>query len=203
MIQPEFFCSRNNSITITHEKARSNFNYWNRKVETGMKKKGFMYAFLILLGSFSATAGWADRGGHYGGHYGGHSHSGHWPGPGLAFGLGVLGGYGLGYYGRAPSYSPYYRYGPPYGYAPYSYPAYGFTPWYGYTPGYVYPPAAPVVVTPAQPPVYIQQPPVAQQSQPQPPATSYWYYCRNPEGYYPYVKNCPEGWLQVAPQPSQ
>ncbi|MCC2680713.1 MAG: proline-rich region [Nitrosospira multiformis] len=172
-----------------------------------MKKMGFMYAFLILLGSFSAPAAWAGGGGHHGGHHhgghhGGHHHGGYWHGPGLAFGLGVLGGYSLGYYGRSPYYPPYYRYGPAYGYAPYGYPASGFTPWYGYTPGYAYPPAAPVVVTPAPPPVYIQQPPVIQ-SQPQPPATSYWHYCRNPEGYYPYVKNCPEGWLQVAPQPDQ
>jgi hypothetical protein len=171
-----------------------------------MKKMGFMYAFLILLGLFSAPAAWADKGGHYGGPYGGpyggHHHGGHWGNPGLAFGLGVWGGYGLGYYGRAPYYPPYYRYGPPYGYAPYGYPAYGFSPWYGYTPGYAYPPMAPLVVTPAQPPVYIQQPPGIQ-SQHQPPAISYWHYCRNPEGYYPYVKNCTEGWLQVAPQPDQ
>lgn len=169
-----------------------------------MKKMRFMYAFLILIGSFSAPSSvptaWARGGGHHGGHH----HGGHWGNPGLAFGLGVLGGYGLGYYGRGPYYSPYYRYGPAYGYAPYGYPAYGFSPWYGYTPGYGYPPVAPMVVTPAQPPVYIQQPPVIQsQPQPQPPATSYWHYCRNPEGYYPYVKNCPEGWLQVAPQPGQ
>jgi hypothetical protein len=34
-------------------------------------------------------------------------------------------------------------------------------------------------------------------------SSNYWHYCRNPEGYYPYVKNCPNGWLQVAPQPGQ
>lgn len=38
------------------------------------------------------------------------------------------------------------------------------------------------------PPVYEQQPP-------QP----YWYYCQNPGGYYPYVQQCPNGWLQVVP----
>ncbi len=32
--------------------------------------------------------------------------------------------------------------------------------------------------------------------------TNDWYYCSNPEGYYPYVKNCPDGWLPVAPQPT-
>ncbi len=46
---------------------------------------------------------------------------------------------------------------------------------------------APVVVQSA-PPVYEQQPP-------QP----YWYYCQNPGGYYPYVQQCPNGWLQVVP----
>jgi hypothetical protein len=71
----------------------------------------------------------------------------------------------------------YWRYPDPYYYPPYAYP---------------YPP---VVVTPAQPPVYIEQ----QQAQPQ--APSDWFYCRNPEGYYPYVKQCPGGWQRVAPQP--
>jgi hypothetical protein len=26
---------------------------------------------------------------------------------------------------------------------------------------------------------------------------AYWYYCPNPEGYYPYVKSCPNGWMRV------
>ena len=29
--------------------------------------------------------------------------------------------------------------------------------------------------------------------------TGYWYYCTDPEGYHPYVKDCPQGWLQVVP----
>ncbi len=32
------------------------------------------------------------------------------------------------------------------------------------------------------------------------PATS-WYYCRSPEGYFPYVKTCPSGWQTVPIQP--
>ena len=28
-----------------------------------------------------------------------------------------------------------------------------------------------------------------------------WYYCRNPEGYFPYVKECPSGWQTVPAQP--
>jgi len=30
-------------------------------------------------------------------------------------------------------------------------------------------------------------------------AQYYWYYCRNPQGYYPYVTSCPGGWVQVIP----
>ena len=29
--------------------------------------------------------------------------------------------------------------------------------------------------------------------------TRYWYYCTDPEGYHPYVKSCPQGWMQVVP----
>jgi len=30
--------------------------------------------------------------------------------------------------------------------------------------------------------------------------SSYWYYCENPKGYYPYVKDCPYGWMKVVPE---
>jgi hypothetical protein len=56
-----------------------------------------------------------------------------------------------------------------------------------------------VMAQPA-PPVYIQQQNAgasAPDSQ-----TSFWHYCRAPEGYYPEVKDCPDGWQQVAPQPA-
>lgn len=77
---------------------------------------------------------------------------------------------------------PFYHYPPPYYYPPYPYP---------------YPP---VVVAPAEPPVYIEQsPPPLQASQPAP--SNDWFYCRKPDGYYPYVKECPGGWQRVAPQP--
>ncbi|WP_322629104.1 hypothetical protein [Halothiobacillus sp.] len=63
---------------------------------------------------------------------------------------------------------------------------------------YYYPPQ--VITVPSSPPVYIQQdePPVASA-----PQNNYWYYCRNPQGYYPYVKQCPGGWQAVAPQPPE
>jgi hypothetical protein len=74
--------------------------------------------------------------------------------------------------------------------------------WY---PRYYYPPAvyAPAYTGPvvAQPPTYIQQPPPAIQQAPsqQPTAPSYWYYCEGAQAYYPYVPECPGGWLTVAP----
>ena len=40
-------------------------------------------------------------------------------------------------------------------------------------------------------PVYV---PYAVDSQPQP---QYWAYCRSAQGYYPYVAECPGGWLPV------
>lgn len=70
-----------------------------------------------------------------------------------------------------------------------SYPYYG-TPYYpGYNP-------APVI---EQPPAEMYAQPTAQQSVP----PNYWYYCQDPEGYYPYVKRCPGGWLKVVPTPPQ
>ena len=32
------------------------------------------------------------------------------------------------------------------------------------------------------------------------PEQSYWYFCQDPEGYYPYVKQCPKGWQKVVPK---
>ena len=59
-------------------------------------------------------------------------------------------------------------------------------PWYPY--GY-YPP--PPVVIQQQSPVYVQP----QEEQPY-----YWYYCQDPQGYYPYIKSCPGGWMKVVPE---
>jgi hypothetical protein len=30
---------------------------------------------------------------------------------------------------------------------------------------------------------------------------NYWYYCEDPKGYYPYVTECPDGWMKVVPPP--
>ncbi len=48
--------------------------------------------------------------------------------------------------------------------------------------GYVYSP----------PPVVVQRPTVYIQATPQP---QYWYYCQNPQGYYPYLRSAMPGGL--------
>lgn len=68
--------------------------------------------------------------------------------------------------------------------------------YYPYYPFPYYPPQ--IVTAPANPPVYIER--SARRSLP-PFPRGYWYYCSNPEGYYPYVKECSIGWLQVDPIP--
>jgi hypothetical protein len=85
---------------------------------------------------------------------------------------------------------PYY--GPP-GWGPLPY--WGPRPYWGppavlVAPPYPYP-APPVVVVPQQPQVYVQR---NQQG------SDYWHYCQNPQGYYPYVKSCPGGWMKVVPE---
>ena len=98
------------------------------------------------------------------------------------------------YVGPAVGWS--WQYSTPYPYNPYAYPSY---PAYG---PYYYPPYPSIVVVPSAPATYIEQaaPDYGQQAQP---AQHDWYYCRKPEGYYPYVKRCPGGWQRVPAQPPQ
>ena len=133
-----------------------------------------MVAVVVMAGLFLIAAAPANAGGRGGGHgvRGGGSH-----------------GHGHGFHGhRFPGHRHGFRssvvigtgfwLGPYWG--PYWYPPY-YSP---YAPGY----AAPVVVE-SQPQTYIQAP-----------APSYWYYCEDAKAYYPYVKECPAGWLTVVPQ---
>lgn len=109
---------------------------------------------------------------------------------------------------------------PVYPYAAYpGYPAYPVNPGYGYggygygwggsvwgVPGY---PLGLVVSVPVQvmgqsvpagvPPVvaYVERGPDPEQ----PPAPGYWYWCDEPEGWFPQVGQCPGGWQPVAPSP--
>ena len=71
----------------------------------------------------------------------------------------------------------------------------GWGPWWGpsYYPYYPYNPYY------EAPPAVIQQRPTYIEPTPQPEEQSYWYFCTKPQGYYPYVKKCPSGWLKVVP----
>ncbi len=104
--------------------------------------------------------------------------AGHGHGGGHAHvGVYVAPTFGWGWY--SPWYYPY----------PYSYP-------YSYS--YYYPP----YTTSSSPPVYIEQGQPAT-TDPSQPGGNDWYYCHSPEGYYPYVKQCPGGWQRVPSQPQQ
>lgn len=74
-------------------------------------------------------------------------------------------------------------FGAPYPYYPYPYYTYPY-----------YPPVVGVPV-PAQPPVYIERGDAG------PGPGGYWYHCTDPEGYYPYIQDCPGGWDRVRPTP--
>ena len=60
----------------------------------------------------------------------------------------------------------------------------------------------PVVVAPSYPAPVVVEPAPVYQEQPQTAARQYWYYCQDPAGYYPYVKECPRGWQPVSPTPN-
>src|SRR5208337_1088109 len=116
--------------------------------------------------------------------------------PGNAHGGGYYGhgggyyGHGGGYYGHGGGYwSGSIWIGPgwwgPWGY-PYPYYSY---PYYPYPYSYASPPAV------NQQPIYQEQYPQQEEEQ------YYWYFCRESKTYYPYVKQCPGGWVKVVPKP--
>jgi hypothetical protein len=79
--------------------------------------------------------------------------------------------------------------------------------WYG--PGYAFPYGPPVYGPPvyappvyAAPPVYVAPPPVYVAPRGPAPAQS-WYYCDDPQGYYPNVPSCNGPWRQVPATPSR
>ena len=100
---------------------------------------------------------------------------------------GGYGGYGYGGFGYGYPYYGYYGYYPYYPYYPY-YSYYPYYPYYNYNPYY----SGQSVDNQQEPETYIER---GSQDQEQ----IYWYFCKDPEGYYPYVKNCPKGWLKVMP----
>lgn len=126
-------------------------------------------------GGGGAYQGGGYRGYHgHGGYRGYHGHSHSSLRVGVAFG--------------APFWYPW----PGYAYSPY--PAYPYYPYAAYPyPYYGYPAA---VSVPA--PVYIERDrDVAASDSP------YWYYCRESDAYYPYVKQCSGSWERVPAQPAR
>jgi len=111
------------------------------------------------------------HGGHGGDHHGDHHHR---------HGHGFFGGFGYGWWGY-PYWWDYPYWWWDYPYYPYYYPYYD--PYY--YEGHGEPPVPPQGLTP---------PAESEQQQP-----SFWHFCQDPEGYYPYVKDCRVGWLTVVP----
>jgi hypothetical protein len=145
-------------------------------------KNVFCLVLVVLMLLFADTIpGYAvdGRGSHGGGSHGGGSHGGHY-----YHGGGSHSGH---HYHSGSSWHGAIWIGPGWG---------GWDPWWGppyyphyypYYRNYPYYPETPAVIQ-QQPPVYVQ-----------PKEQYYWYFCQNPEGYYPYIKNCPGGWLKVVP----
>lgn len=128
--------------------------------------------------------------------WGGGYHGGARPGYGAYPGYGVWrGGYwgprvgyyygGPGYWGVWPGY---------WGVWPGAWGVWGVPYAYGYSvaPAYAYD------ATPTE--QFIPQEPAAVVSPPVKAEASYWYYCIQPAGYFPYVKDCSQAWLKVVPQ---
>jgi hypothetical protein len=138
-------------------------------------------------------------GGYRGGASGFHAGGAGWAGGGYRGGASGRGG---GYYGGGVYHGGGYHGGGGWyggtrvvvggGYGWWGSPGWWGPGWWGTS--YPYYAPAPVVVQQA-PTEYIQLSPA-------PPEQEYWYYCQSAGAYYPYVKECPGGWMQVVPQPT-
>ena len=79
-------------------------------------------------------------------------------------------------------------------------PSFGFgvyAPLWAPPPVYYAPPPVVVQQGYAAPPAYAPQPDAAGAG----PNPGYWYYCNNPQGYYPYVRECSGQWQTVPANP--
>jgi len=146
-----------------------------------------------LLALLSSSLAWAA--GHGGGGGGGYAHgagSGYHGSAGYS-GHGYYGHgyYGHGYYGRG--YGGWYGWGGVYLGGPW----WGWPGYYPYYAPYSYPYDAGYAVAPSSPPVFIENAPAPRVTT----SAGSWYYCRDPQGYYPYVRNCTGAWEPVPAQP--
>lgn len=166
---------------------------------------------VFLFGALIADAAFA-QGGRPGGGPGGRGGHG-WSGNGWHGGVrqAPSGWRGGGGWNRGPRVGIYlgapigFRYG--YGAGFYGSPYYGSS-YYGMP--FYYPPVSAYPVVQPTPVVYMEQGEVQQEVAPQEAQNdssqeeqgAWWYYCVDAKGYYPYVNECPGGWLRVAPQPT-
>jgi hypothetical protein len=127
----------------------------------------------LTVAILACTPAWADRGYDHGG-YGHHGSYGGHVDSGWGWGLGLL--LGTAIFLEATQPRPVY----------YSAPAYAAPPVYVQQPIVM---ATPVTYAPTP----ARQPAIAEQS--------WWYFCSSSASYYPYVRNCPEGWTRVSPVP--
>jgi hypothetical protein len=108
-----------------------------------------------------------------------------WGGWGWGVGAGIAAGVAVGSALSWPGY--YYPYGYPYPYA------------YAYPDAYAYPAPAVTVVQPVATPAPVAAAPAATPAAE--PAGQSYYYCGNPKGYYPYVRDCKTAWQAVPATP--
>ncbi len=159
-----------------------------------MKSRKLALASIVALAIASGAAfaqgrdggAWHGGGGAARGDGGGwHGNGGGWHGDGGGWRDGGGGWHGGGWRGG--------WYGPAIGFS-FGIPGYWGWPYaYGYP--YAYPAPYPVYA-PSEPSAYIEDSTQA----PQASGPIYWYYCTDPQGYYPYVQNCTKPWVQVLPQ---
>lgn len=143
-----------------------------------------------VVGRGGSPGGPGGGGGYLGPHGGGGGYLGGVVGRGVPPG-GTYGGPYRGYYGwdHHGHYRGYYPY---WGYYPFFWGA-AIVGWpYAYYSGWPY------LGWPYYPPEVTEAPPA--HSEPSQQQSYYWYYCQDPEGYYPYVKSCPGGWIEVEPK---
>ena len=139
----------------------------------------FLFIVSLLLAvappGFAGGRSYAYAGGKNGGGYhgyrGGHGRQGHY---GYKRTHGRWGHYRHGW---GPRWGVHFRWNGPVWWGPWPVP-FGFS-------------APPPVIVQQQPPVFVQ---------PEQEAANFWYYCQEPQGYYPYIKNCPGGWMRVVPE---
>ena len=151
-----------------------------------MSRLKIVLILILCFGPIMSGEAWANHGvGKHGGGWARHSggwdrHGGGWDRHG--------GGDHFRGYGRDRLYLgagiP-WGWGDPWPY--YDYPSYYSDPYY---------PSGDTV--PSSPPAYIENEDDETAPADQP---SYWYYCSNPQGYYPYIRQCTTAWQPVATQP--